>query len=148
MVKLSDINENNYEACSGLMCTQEQCEFTNSPIWSLLQAAYASFKDKSKLYCISDDNRVVGMIRLDFSVYDDYYMFTNLIIDKSYQRKGIATQAVRLALDIFREEKKFEVVRIHVATKNTHAIHLYKKVGFVSTNKFSENGLLIMEYSL
>lgn len=75
-------------------------------------------------------------------------MFTNLIIDKSYQRKGIATQAVRLALDIFREEKKFEVVRIHVATKNTHAIHLYKKVGFVSTNKFSENGLLIMEYSL
>ena len=55
---------------------------------------------------------------------------------------------MRLALDIFREEKKFEVVRIHVAMKNTHAIHLYKKVGFVSTNKFSEKGLLIMEYSL
>lgn len=148
MIKLVDINENNYEACADLMCTPEQCEFTNSPIWSLLQAAYASFKDKSKLYCINHDNTVVGMIRLDFSMHEECYMFTNLIIDKSHQHKGFATQAVREALNLFREEKKFNIIRIHVASKNVNAINLYKKVGFISTNKLNENDLLSMEYTL
>lgn len=148
MIELLDINENNYEACSELTCTPEQCEFANSPVWSLLQAAYASFKHQSKLYCISNGDAVVGMIRLDFSMHEDCYMFTNLIIDKFHQNKGYATQAVILALDVFRKDKKFEVVRIHVALKNSNAINLYTKIGFISTNRINENDLLTMEYTL
>lgn len=148
MIFLRDIDENNYEACSDLICTKEQCQFTNSPVWTLLQAAYSSLRNQSKLYSIYNDDTLVGLIRLDFTMHDNYYMFTNLLIDKKFQRKGYATGAVKCALNIFRNDGKHSLVKIHVAPENTSAIDLYKKVGFTLTEEFTENGLQVMFYKL
>lgn len=81
MVCLCCVDESNLEACSNLSCTQEQCQFTNSPVWSLLQTAYTPLGAHCKLYAIQDGGVVVGMVRLDFTLHNDCYMFTNLIID-------------------------------------------------------------------
>jgi len=131
MIKLRDIDEHNFEACSELMCTKEQCQFTNAPVWSLLQAAYSNLRDKTKLFAICRGKTVVGLIRLDFHL-SDCYEFTNLMIDQRWQRRGYATCAVQAALRVFREDGKHSVVKIKVAPENEAAIRLYEKLGFVS----------------
>ena len=42
MLSFHPVNEGNFEACSNLKCTEEQRQFTNSPVWPLLQSAYTS----------------------------------------------------------------------------------------------------------
>ena len=129
MIRLCAIDEHNFEACSELMCTKEQCCFTNAPVWSLLQAAYSDLRNKTKLYAICSGKTVVGMIRLDFH-HPDCYMFTNLLVDQRYQRRGYAAKAVRAALKIFREDGRYPFVKIKVAPENTAAIGLYEKLDF------------------
>ena len=130
MVYLREVDEETVEQCAGLRCTQEQCQFANSPVWTLLQAAYCDIRGKCRVFAIKDECTVVGMIRLDFSVFPDCYMFTNLLIDQKYQRKHYATEAVKAALDIFKKDGRHSIVRIHVAKENCAAIGLYEKTGF------------------
>ncbi|MCL2513906.1 MAG: GNAT family N-acetyltransferase [Oscillospiraceae bacterium] len=146
MVHLKPVDETNYEACSNLMCTKEQCAFTNSPGWALLQAAYESYKDRVKLMAIYDGKLVIGMIRLDYTE-SDCYMFTDLLIDKKYQGKGFAQSALAQVFDIFRADAKHSKIKIKVAENNHAAVHIYKKFGFsfIENNKDS---LSIMECRL
>jgi len=145
MISLKCVDENSFEACSYLECTHEQCEFTCSPVWSLLQTAYTPLHKHCKLYAIYNDDIVVGMVRLDFTLHKDCYMFTNLLIDKKYQHNHYATQAVNRILEIFRQEHYFDVVKIHVAPNNENAISLYQKAGFVFTGKTVDDAFY--EYS-
>ena len=71
------------------------------------------------------------MVRLDFSVFDNHYEFTDLIIDKDHQRKHYATDAIKEVIGLFLEDGKHRTIRIHVAKENTSAIRLYEKSGFV-----------------
>jgi len=137
MIKLRYIDEHNFEACSELMCTKEQCQFTNAPLWSLLQAAYSDLREKTKLYAICDGKTVVGMVRLDFH-HPDCYMFTNLIIDQRFQRRGFATEAIRAALRIFRKNGRHPIVKIKAAPENAAAIALYEKMGFSFVEKAAD----------
>lgn len=132
MVYLREVDSNSVEQCSKLKCTNEQCQFTNSPTWTLLQAAYdAVLKDKCKVYAIFNNETVVGMVRLDFTVFDDCYEFTNLIVDAKYQRRQYATSAIKEIIKIFTIDGKHKSIRLHVAKNNTAAILLYEKVGFI-----------------
>lgn len=134
MVTLRDINYTNYEACADIQITKEQGVFTNDPVWSLVQAAYAEFKDESKLYAIYDDNDIAGLIRLDY-FHIGWYEFTNLIIDTAHQGKGIATEACLLVLDKFRQDGRYSTVRIGVSPDNLAAIRVYEKIGFRNTGE-------------
>ncbi len=134
MVFLREVDETSVESCAELKCTKEQCQFTNSPVWTLLQCAYTTIKDKSKVYAIFHEETVVGMVRLDFSLRNDCYMFTNLIIHKDCQRNHYATEAIKEIIDIFKRDSKFTIIKIHVAKGNHAAILLYEKFGFKKTD--------------
>ena len=148
MVSLRCVDESNLEACSNLSCTPEQCQFTNSPVWSLLQTAYTPLGEHCKLYAIQDGGVVVGMVRLDFTLYDDCYMFTNLIIDQQYQRRHYATKAVKQALELFRGNRLHDVVKIHVAPENKNAVALDRKIGFVFCGKSKDDIFDVYDYKL
>ena len=131
MIDLREVDGSTVEQCAALKCTDAQRQFANSPIWTLLQAAYdAELKDKCKVYAIMDDEAVVGMVRLDFAVFPDYYELTNLLIHAEYQRKNFATAAMQKIIDIFAADGKHRTIRLHVAKDNTAAIHLYEKAEF------------------
>ena len=148
MVTLRPVDEYSVEACASLQCTPEQRKFTNSPIWSLLETAYTPLKQHCVLYAIYSDDTVVGMVRLDYSLHEDYYEFTNLLIDRSYQRKHCASEAIRKIIEIFRQDGRYGFLRIHVAPDNAAAIRLYQKLGFAFTG-MSENGVFrVYEVSL
>jgi len=130
MVHIKPVDESSVEVCAYLKCTEEQREYTNSPIWSLLQTAYTPLNEHCKMYAIFNDDEVVGMVRLDFTLFEDFYMFTNLLIDKNHQRKNYASEAIKCILDVFKNDGRHSTVKIHVDPQNAGAIALYKKAGF------------------
>ena len=148
MIALRPVDENSVEACASLQCTEEQRQFTNSPIWSLLETAYTPLKRHCKLFAIYDDDTVAGMVRLDFTLHDGYYEFTNLLIDRAHQRRGCASEAIRQILGIFRRDGRFSTLRIHVAPENTAAIRLYEKLGFSFSGKTEDGVFAVYQCSL
>ncbi len=147
MITLKKVDETSYEACSELMCKKEQCAFTNSPAWTMIQAAYAPFRNDVSLQAILSGDTVVGMVRLDYTE-EDCYMFTNLLIDQDYQRQGFAYSAVTQIISLFAADGRHDTIKIHVAEDNKAAIALYQKAGFVFTRELVNDGLCCMEYAL
>ena len=147
-VSLKPVDEDSVEACASLQCTPEQRQFTNSPVWSLLETAYTPNRQHCVLYAIYSENTVVGMVRLDFTLHEGYYEFTNLLIDKNHQRKHYASEAIRQIIEIFRGEGRFSLLRIHVAPENAAAIGLYEKLGFSFVKRTEDGVFLVYEYLL
>lgn len=148
MITLKPVDEHSVEACAQLKCTPEQQRFTNSPIWSLLQTAYTPLKEYCVLYAIWSDDTVVGMVRLDYSLFDEWYEFTNLLIDKAYQRRHYAAEAIRCIIGLFRAEGRFRFIRIQVDPENSGAIRLYEKSGFTFRGPSEDGVFNEYEYSL
>ena len=148
MITIRPVDENSVEACASLQCTPEQRQFTNSPIWSLLETAYTPLRQHCGLYAIYSGETVVGMVRLDFTLHEGYYEFTNLLIDQTHQRKHCAEEALRQIIGIFRADGRFPILRIHVAPENTAAVGLYRKLGFTYTHDTEDHVFHVYEYSL
>lgn len=148
MITLKPVDENSVEACASLQCTPEQRQFTNSPVWSLLETAYTPLRQHCVLHAIYSGDVVVGMVRLDFTLHEGFYEFTNLLIDKNHQRKHYASEAIRQIMEIFRSDGRYPLLRIHVAPENAHAIRMYEKLGFAFAKKTEDGVFLIYEYQL
>ena len=148
MIRLAPVDEHSVEACAQLKCTQEQQRFTNSPIWSLLQTAYTPLKHHCVLYAIWGEGTVVGMVRLDYSLFEGRYEFTNLLIDRACQRRHFASEAILRIIELFRADGRHRVIRIQVDPENQGAISLYEKSGFAFRG-LSEDGIFAeYEYAL
>lgn len=148
MITLRPVDEHSVEACASLQCTPEQRQFTNSPIWSLLETAYTPLKEHCVLYAIYSDDTVVGMVRLDFTLHEGFYEFTNLLIDRAHQRKHYASEAIRQIVTLFRKDGRNSLLRIHVAPENAVAISLYQKLGFAFTEMSADGIFRIYELIL
>jgi len=148
MITIRPVDENSVEACASLQCTPEQRQFTNSPIWSLLETAYTPLRQHCGLYAIYSGETVVGMVRLDFTLHEGYYEFTNLLIDREHQRKHCAEEALRQVIGIFRADGRFPILRILVAPENAAAIRLYEKLGFTYAHNTEDQVFRIYEYPL
>ena len=148
MITLRSVDEHSVEACASLQCTPDQRQFTNSPIWSLLETAYTPLKEHCELCAIYSDDVVVGMVRLDFTLHEEYYEFTNLLIDREHQRKHYALDAIRQIIELFRKDGRCELLRIHVAPENTAAIRLYQKLGFTFAGMSDDDIFRVYELAL
>lgn len=148
MITIKPVDENSVEACASLKCAPEQRQFTNSPIWTLLEAAYTPLKQHCGVYAVYREDTVVGMVRLDFTLHEGFYEFTNLLIDQAHQRKGYASEAIRQIIALFRRDGRFPLLRIHVAPDNAAAIRLYEKLGFSFSGKTEDGVFLVYQYSL
>ena len=127
------------------MCSSD---LTNSPIWSLLETAYTPLRQHCGLYAIYSGETVVGMVRLDFTLHEGYYEFTNLLIDREHQRKHCAAEAIRQIIEVFRRDGRYPLLRIHVAPENAAAIRLYEKLGFTYAHNPEEQVFRVYEYPL
>ena len=148
MITIRPVDENSVEACASLQCTPEQRQFTNSPIWSLLETAYTPLRQHCGLYAIYSGETVVGMVRLDFTLHEGYYEFTNLLIDQTHQRKHCAEEALRQVIEVFRRDGRYPLLRIHVAPENAAAIRLYEKLGFTYAHNTEDQVFRVYEYPL
>lgn len=92
---------------------------------------------------IFDEEQLISMILICENENNEGHIF-NLATDKNYLRQGLASQLLTEA------RQTFNCLKLDVMKNNEPAITLYRKFGFVETQKYYDllqNKYLIMEYS-
>ncbi|BCR35698.1 GNAT family N-acetyltransferase [Mariniplasma anaerobium] len=142
MVRLQDINKENYGRVVRLELTEKQKEVIATNLESLAQA-YAC-RDVCRAFAICDEDEVVGFILLQFDKKENFYDIWRIMIGKQFQGKGYGEQALLLAID-FLKKQGAKVIHMSHQTNNYGPSKLYQKVGFKYTGKI-EDGEVLMEY--
>ena len=101
--------------------------------------------DKRRLYSISYENIIIGMIGI-YKETSRHYIH-GFCIDPEYQGRGIGRYSLAKTVDICLEEDKDARIELEVQTNNVHALNLYKNAGFgVETEfRYYRSGIAVPE---
>lgn len=133
MIRLMEINENNWISVIRLTVTEEQKGFLDRPI-SILARGYVYRDCNARVFAIASDSETVGVALVrDLDEEPACYDLQQFMIDRRFQNKGYGTEALRLILAMLRSEGKYACVEVCVSRRACSALHLYQKVGFTDT---------------
>ncbi len=130
MVRLAPIGPDNWR--EPLEVREDQRRFVSEPNRLLARAyAYRDLGGQARL--ILDGGTPVGML-----LYHDWpeagqYVFSQLFIDRRYQRRGLGIRAARLALEEMRAGGRYSQVCLCYVEGDEPARLLYEKLGFRPT---------------
>ena len=80
-----------------------------------------------------DGEQAVGFGFFGYWREEDRYILCRYMIDVKHQGKGYGTAFLPLAVELIRSQYGCRDVYTSVHDDNTHAVHLYRKFGFVPT---------------
>ena len=80
-----------------------------------------------------DGELAVGFVFFGYWREEDRYILCRYMIDVKHQGKGYGTAFLPLAVELIRSQYGCRDVYTSVHDDNTHAVHLYRKFGFVPT---------------
>ena len=132
MVRLESIGPDNWR--EPLEVREDQRRFVSEPNRLLARAyAYRDLGGQARL--ILEEDTPVGML-----LYHDWpeagqYVFSQLLIDRRYQRRGFGLAAARLALDEMRADGRYSKVCLCYIEGDEPARLLYEKLGFRRTGE-------------
>ena len=144
MVRLESIGPDNWR--EELAVREDQRRFVSDPNRLLARAyAYRNLGGEARL--ILDGDTPVGMLLYYDWPEAERYVFSELLIDRRYQRRGFGIQAAGLVLDEMRADGRFKKVCLCYIEGNEPARALYEKLGFCHTGEVDEDEI-IMELTL
>ena len=135
MVRLEPIGPDNWR--EELAVREDQERFVGSAAGILARAyAYRELRAQAKL--IADGDIPVGILLYYDWPEDRQYVFSHLLIDRRYQRRGFGEVAARLALDEMRADGRYSQVCLCYVEGDEPARLLYEKLGFRHTGEVDE----------
>lgn len=140
---LKKIEESNFIECFNLKLKDGQDRFVSHPIRSLAQA-YVYYRQCTP-FAIYNDSTMVGYVMVIYDYDEETYNIWHMMIDEKYQGKGYGTIAVELCIDYIKS-KPFgasDDVILTCNKENSHAIYIYKKLGFVDTGVCDEDEIVM-----
>ena len=144
MICLEPIGPDNWR--EPLEVYEGQRHFVSDPNKILARAyAYRELGAQAKL--ILDDDTPIGMLMYHNGFEAEQYVFSQLLIDRRYQRRGFGEQAARLALDEMRSDGRYPKVVLCYIEGDEPARNLYEKLGFTHTGE-ADGDEIVMELTL
>lgn len=140
MIHLEDVTPDNWR--EKLTVNEEQTEFVSNT-YSILARAYAYRKHGSCVKMIYNNEIPVGLLLFYESEELNGYNFSQLLIDKRYQRKGYGLEATKLILKWMKEDKKYDTVYLCYLEGNIAAKEMYSKLGFSLTGEQDEDEIVM-----
>ena len=135
MIKLKEIDRNNFEDVIKLSVFEEQKNFVASNIFSLAQA-------KAQPECVPlaiyHDKDLVGFVMYALDTEDKEYWIYRLMIDKRYQKMGYGRAVMQSILDRIASHKPNGKVYLSFDPANTVAKKLYEDMGFIADGRIIE----------
>ena len=133
MIKLIEINENNWLKATSLKVRDDQRGFLDRSI-GIIARGYAYRNYNPKVIGITNDETLVGLALVkDMDEEPACYDLQQFMIDERYQNKGYGTKALKMILSELEKEGKYNCAEVCVKMADTAAIHVYEKTGFVDT---------------
>lgn len=141
MIRLAPIGPGNWR--EPLEVREDQRRFVSDPNRILARAyAYRNLGGQAKL--ILDGDTPVGMLLYHDWPEANQYVFSQLLIDRSYQRRGFGLQAARMALDEMRADGRYSKVCLCYAEGDEPARMLYEKLGFRRTGEVDQDEIVMI----
>jgi len=139
MIRLVEINENNWLQIARLSVTEEQQEYLDRPI-GIIARGYVYRDCNAHVWGIADDEQMVGVALVrDFTEEPLGYDLQQFMIDQRFQNKGYGTQALQLILENLKNDGRFDCVEVCVNKADISALRVYEKVGFVDSGYVDED---------
>lgn len=140
---LKKIEESNFIECFNLKLKDGQEEFVSHPIRSLAQA-YVYYSQCTP-FAIYNDQTMVGYVMVIYDYDEETYNIWHMMIDEKYQGKGYGTRAVELCIDYIKSKPFGDSAQVILTCnkENSHAIYIYKKLGFVDTGVCDEDEIVM-----
>ncbi len=139
MIKLIEINENNWLKAASLKVRDDQRGFLDCAL-GIIARGYAYRDYNPKVIGIADDENLVGLALVkDMDEEPACYDLQQFMIDERYQNKGYGTQALKMILSVLEKEGKYGCAEVCVKMTDAAAIHVYEKTGFVDTGYIDDD---------
>lgn len=127
MIKLQEINRDNFHPVLGLSVFEEQNDFVASNCYSMAQA-------KAQPECVPlavyKDDELVGFVMYCMDYEDNEYWIYRVMIDKKHQGKGYGKFAMLRILERLQQDKEHSKVYLSFKPENMIAKKLYESLGF------------------
>ncbi|MBQ3900645.1 MAG: GNAT family N-acetyltransferase [Clostridia bacterium] len=139
MIKLIEVNDNNWLEVASLSVTEEQKRYLDSPV-GILARGYAYRSARARVIGIENDGRVIGVALVkDLDEEPACYDLQQFMIDRRFQGRGYGTEALRAILGELAREHKYDRVEVCVHKNDGAALRVYEKVGFRDTGYVDED---------
>ena len=139
MLKLIEVNEQNWLDIRNLSVSESQTSFLDSAV-GILARGYVYRQNRARVIGIADDDTIVGVVLVkDLDEEPACYDLQQFMIGRQYQGNGFGTEALRLILSELEKERKYDCVEVCVKRDDTAALHVYEKAGFVDTGYIDED---------
>ena len=139
MLKLIEVNEENWTGVARLSVNEDQKEFLDSAV-GILARGYAYRACRARVIGIEKDGVIVGVALVkDLDEEPACYDLQQFMIDRRYQGKGYGTEALRMILADLKKERKYDCVEVCVKKTAAAALCVYEKVGFVDTGYIDDD---------
>lgn len=145
MVELRRIDESNFRKVVSIKLTQGGQEFVAPNVYSLAQAWV--FYEEARPLAIYNDEDVIGFIMLSYDEKERKAGIWRFMIAEEHQGKGYGKEAMLKAIEMIKNENKFDSIELDYVPGNVVAKHLYKNLGFKETGEV-EDGEIIMKMDL
>lgn len=132
MIKLIEVNEDNWMAFAALRVREEQQGFLDSAL-GILARGYAYRERRARVFGIAEGEKAVGLALVkDLDEEPACYDLQQFMIDERHQGRGCGTEALRLILAELEGERKYPCAEVCVKRENA-ALRLFEKAGFRDT---------------
>ena len=133
MLKLIDVNEDNWLNYVNLSVREDQKGFLDSPV-GILARGYVYRACRARVIGIAEGETAVGLALVkDLDEEPACYDLQQFLIDRRYQGRGFGTEALGLLLARLEAERKYGCVEVCVKQADAAALRVYEKVGFLDT---------------
>jgi len=128
LLKLIEVNEENWTGVARLSVNEDQKEFLDSAV-GILARGYAYRACRARVIGIEKDGVIVGVALVkDLDEEPACYDLQQFMIDRRYQGKGY-----------LKKERKYDCVEVCVKKTAAAALCVYEKVGFVDTGYIDDD---------
>lgn len=139
MIQLLDVNDQNWLEVAALRVSENQQNFLDRTI-GIIARGYAYRSCNTRVIGIADDEQIVGVALVkDLNEEPACYDLQQFMIDQRFQNNGYGTEALRLILSQLRKEGRYTSVEVCVNQKDTAALKMYRKLGFLDTGYIDES---------
>jgi diamine N-acetyltransferase len=119
-----------------LKLPKNQQDLVASNAFSLAQAG---FHPECTPYGIYKEKTMVGFLMHCIDEDDNNHWVWRLMIDQNHQGKGYAFEAMKLLINLIKEDETRDRILISFVPGNKAAENLYKKLGFVHTGRYVDD---------
>ena len=144
-ITLREITPQNFRQCIDLKVADGQENFVAANVMSIAQAKIYPTANPLAVY---HEDEMVGFVMYGFDTDEEHFYLGRLMIDAQYQGKGFGKAATLTVIEKMKQIEDCREIYLSFVPQNTGAEKLYSSVGFERTGKISEDGEVIMRFSL